>query len=326
MTAQADPREFERLAMPCLGDVARFARSLTRDTSRADDLVQETYLQALRGWHTFRPEADIKRWLLAICHHAFVRAGQREARYVEAPDDDPELESLATARAHRVAYDAGIGAIIDQMELGPALDRAMATLPEHFRGAVVLVDVEGQSYEEAAVILDVAVGTVRSRLFRARRLLQDLLFEHARDAGFPTTRPSAVSIPRHAANSATTGNPPAQPTRHEQVLNSRRCHAPAHRLRHGGAATLGLSRRPSVADRARRGRGASGHVREMSAPLSFRRTDEAGARRSVASGDVAQRRSAASPTRPRRARAGGDRSRSADGWRVAGTLRGDVST
>ena len=201
--------EFERLAMPCLGDIARFARSLTRDAARADDLVQETYLQALRGWHTFRPDADIKRWLMAVCHHAFVRNTQREARYVEAPDDDPELESLATARAHWAAH-TGIGAIIDQMDLGPAIDRAMKTLPEHFRGAVVLVDVEGQSYEEAAGILGVAVGTVRSRLFRGRRLLQDLLFEYARDAGFPTTRSSAVQAPPHSLKSATTGNPPAK--------------------------------------------------------------------------------------------------------------------
>jgi RNA polymerase sigma-70 factor (ECF subfamily) len=192
-----------------LGDIARFARSLTRDAARADDLVQETYLQALRGWHTFRPDGSIKRWLMAVCHHAFVRNVQREARYVEAPDDDPELESLATARAHQIAYDSGIGAIIDQMDLGPAIDRAMATLPEHFRGAVVLVDVEGQSYEDAATILGVAIGTVRSRLFRGRRLLQDLLFEHARDAGFPTTRSSAVSALSHSLKSATTGNPPA---------------------------------------------------------------------------------------------------------------------
>lgn len=206
----ADTLDFERLAMPCLGDVARFARSLTRDAARADDLVQETFLQALRGWHTFRPDADIRRWLLAICHHAFVRHAKREARYVEAPDDDPELESLATARAHRVAYDDGIGPIIDRMDLGPALDRAMAAIPEHFRGAVVLVDVEGQSYEDAAAILSVAVGTVRSRLFRGRRLLQDLLFEYARDAGFPTTRAFGSLPPSPAVQRTTPGNPPAE--------------------------------------------------------------------------------------------------------------------
>lgn len=206
----ADPLEFERLAMPCLGDVTRFARSLTRDATRADDLVQETFLQALRGWHTFRFDADVRRWLLAICHHAFVRGVRREARYVEAPDDDPELESLATAVAHRVAYDNGLGDIIDRMDLGPALDRAMASIPQHFRGAVVLVDVEGLSYEEAAEILNVAIGTVRSRLFRGRRLLQDLLFEYARDAGFRTTPTSGSAAASPMRESATTGNPPAQ--------------------------------------------------------------------------------------------------------------------
>jgi len=174
--------------MPHLADVARFARSLTRDRSRADDLVQETFLNALRGWHTFRAGADVKRWLLAVCHHTFVRLSRREARYVEAPEYDPELESFATANAHFRAQQSGVADIAERMDLSPALERALAALPAHFRGVVIVVDVEGQSYEDAAQILGVAVGTVRSRLFRARRLLQDMLFEFARDAGFDSVR------------------------------------------------------------------------------------------------------------------------------------------
>ena len=181
---------FERLTMPHLADVARFALSLTRDRARADDLVQETYLQALRGWHTFRDGADPKRWLLAVCHNSFLRTLRHESRYIEAPYDDPELDSLATARAHWEAQQSGVVELVERMDLAPAIDSALAKLPAYFRGAVVLVDVEGQSYEEAAEILDVAVGTVRSRLFRGRRLLQDLLFEYARDAGFEAARPS----------------------------------------------------------------------------------------------------------------------------------------
>lgn len=176
--------------MPHLADVARFALSLTRDRARADDLVQETYLHALRGWHTFREGADPKRWLLAVCHNSFLRTLRHESRYVEAPYDDPELDSLATARAHWEAQQSGVVELVERMDLAPAIDRALATLPAYFRGAVVLVDIDGQSYEEAAEILGVAVGTVRSRLFRGRRLLQDLLFEYARDAGFETARPS----------------------------------------------------------------------------------------------------------------------------------------
>lgn len=184
MTSSTDTSAFEHATLPHLGDVARFARSLTRDATQADDLVQETFLNALRGWHTFREGADAKRWLLSVCHHTFVRVNQREARYVQAPYDDPELESLATATAHWDATQGGVAEVAERMDLKPAIDRALTRISEHLRGAIVLVDVEGQSYEDAALILGVPVGTVRSRLFRGRRLLQDLLFEYARDAGF----------------------------------------------------------------------------------------------------------------------------------------------
>ena len=198
--ADVSPDDFERLTLPVLGDIVRFARSLTRDAARADDLVQETYLHALRGWHTFRPGADSKRWLLAICHHTFLRTSRRDARYVEAPDDDPELESFATAVAHHAACQSGVVEALERIDLRPAINRALDSLPPHFRGCVVLVDVEGQTYEEAASILGVAVGTVRSRLFRGRRLLQDLLFEHALDAGLRAHRRVA---PHTSASSVT---------------------------------------------------------------------------------------------------------------------------
>jgi RNA polymerase sigma-70 factor, ECF subfamily len=190
---------FERLTLPHLSSVARFALSLTREGAQADDLVQETYLRALRGWHTFRPGSDARRWLFAICHHSFLRTMQREALYVEAPDDDPELESLATAMAHAHAQRTGGIEAIDRIDLGEAITRALVALSPRYRAAVVLVDVEGQSYEEAAEVLGVPLGTVRSRLFRGRRLLQDLLFEYAPDAGFTT---SAAGPPKSRGETA----------------------------------------------------------------------------------------------------------------------------
>ena len=180
--------DFERLTMPFLADVARFARSLTRDEARADDLVQETYLRALQGWHTFRDDADPRRWLFTVCHHVFLRTMQRDSRYEFAPDDDPELDSLVTATAHWKAQESGVTQTLEQMDLGHAIDQAIANLPAHYRGAVVLVDVAGQTYEEAACVLGIPVGTVRSRLFRGRRMLQDELFAYARDAGFETAK------------------------------------------------------------------------------------------------------------------------------------------
>jgi RNA polymerase sigma-70 factor (ECF subfamily) len=211
LAATADLAAFERLTMPYLTDVARFARSLTRDRTRADDLVQETYLRALRGWQTFHEGADPRRWLFSVCHHTFLRTIQREARYVEAPEDDPELESLATALAHSSAQRSGLAEAVERMDLGPAIDRALDEIPAHFRDAVVLVDVEGQSYEETAMILGIPVGTVRSRLFRGRRLLQDLLFVYARDAGFASAEPSTRTLSQPSRTSRR-GSPPQSPT------------------------------------------------------------------------------------------------------------------
>ncbi len=205
---------FERLTLPFLGDVARFARSLTRDPTRADDLVQETFLQALRGWHTFHADADPRRWLFTVCRHAFLRTERREARYAEAPDDDPELESLATAVAHDAAERSGAADAVEHLDLGPAISDALAALPPHYRVAVVLVDVEGQAYDEAAEVLGVAVGTIRSRLFRGRRLLQDALYAHALDAGFrgtraptPAPRSAAPALPPSPTSAATPSEP-----------------------------------------------------------------------------------------------------------------------
>jgi RNA polymerase sigma-70 factor (ECF subfamily) len=187
--ASVDVQTFEQLTMPHLTAVARFARSLTRDRARADDLVQETYLQALRGWHTFRPGSDPRSWLFTVCRHAFLRWRRREARYVDAPENDPELDSLGTAVDHWDAQRSGVAELVEQLDLGKAIGGALATLPDDFRIVVTLVDIEEMSYEEAAVVLGVPIGTVRSRLFRARRRLQAELFSEARDRGFAAAQP-----------------------------------------------------------------------------------------------------------------------------------------
>ena len=181
---EEDPvARFERETLPWLPDVARFARALTRDAADADDLVQETYLSAALGWHTFRPGTDARRWLFSICHHAFVRTRRRERIYVH-PEDDPEAEALAAVRLHVQARDAGLNDLFARLDLRPALAHALATLPAAFRAVVQLVDVQGLPYEDAAEVLGVPVGTVRSRLFRGRRLLQQELLVHGQDAGF----------------------------------------------------------------------------------------------------------------------------------------------
>ena len=177
---EADLR-FEREALPWLDDVYRFALSLTRDAADADDLVQETFLRAYRSWHTFQPGSDARRWLFTICRNAFLRSRERERHTV--PLEESEAESLAGHRMQRELLQAGVGDVITRIDLAPALARALDELAEPYRSAVMLVDVEDQSYDAAAEVLGVPIGTVRSRLFRGRRLLQRSLLEYARDAG-----------------------------------------------------------------------------------------------------------------------------------------------
>jgi RNA polymerase sigma-70 factor (ECF subfamily) len=173
---------FEADALPHLADVARFALALTRSPSDADDLVQETYLLGFRGWHTYRPGTDARRWLFTICKHAFLKTRRREDRVVDL-DGEPELETLAAVMMHADVQRAGIDDLFDRVDVGPAVGRALDALPAPFRVVAVLVDLEGYAYEDAAELLGVPIGTVRSRLFRARRLLQASLLAHARDAG-----------------------------------------------------------------------------------------------------------------------------------------------
>lgn len=178
----AKDRAFEEQALPWINDVFRFARSMTRDEADADDLVQETYLRAYRSWDTFQPGSDARRWLFTIARNAFLRSREREQRKVSV-GDDAELESLAAVRTQADQPRGDVEAVLSRLDLAPAIDRALRALPDVFRTAVTLVDVEGQSYDEAAEVLGVPVGTIRSRLFRGRRLLQDALIDYARDAG-----------------------------------------------------------------------------------------------------------------------------------------------
>lgn len=183
ISAERDP-QFDADALAALPDVARFARSLTRDEAAADDLVQETYLRAYRGHASFTKGADMRRWLFSICHHAWLRIVQREQRVVLTSDgEEAELETLAAVMGHVAAQRSGLDRFVTSLDLAPAIAQAVARLDAHFRSVVVLIDVEGMSYDEAASLLHIPVGTVRSRLFRARRLLQEQLFEYARDAG-----------------------------------------------------------------------------------------------------------------------------------------------
>ena len=158
------------------------ARVLTGNQPDADDLVQEVFLRAYRSWHTFLPGADARRWLAAICRHTFFEQRHRD-RHTDAVDGD-ELESLAASQLHERARSAGLDDMYTRLDLAPAIGRAIDDLDPAFRQVVVLGDVEGFTYQEIAEMLGIPIGTVRSRLYRARRQLQESLMAYAIDAGF----------------------------------------------------------------------------------------------------------------------------------------------
>ena len=184
----AHTEQFEVEALPWVDDVHRFALSLTRDEADADDVVQDTFLRAYKSWHTYVPGSDCRRWLFTICRNVFLRSLERQSPTVELGGVDSELG--ASSALFREASDSGLEKLFARVDLGPALASALDRVPEPFRSAVLLVDVEDQSYETAAQILRVPIGTVRSRLFRGRRLMQELLLAYARDAGFAYCRAS----------------------------------------------------------------------------------------------------------------------------------------
>ena len=140
----------------------RYARSLTRDEQAADDVVQDAILKALEKRHMFRPDGSRRGWLLAIVHNIFISTRRREEARARR---DARLAIILTDRLEPEQEHA---AMLGQVA------RAFAALPEHHRAILHLTAVEGQTYQEVAAILDIPVGTVMSRLSRARATLRRL--------------------------------------------------------------------------------------------------------------------------------------------------------
>ena len=142
---------------------------------------QATFLRAYKSWHTYAQGSDCRRWLFTICRNVFLRTRERDRAPVELTDSEVDL--LAASAMFFEAMRSGYDDLHARVDLAPALTDALAKLPEPFRATVLIVDVEDQPYEAAAEILGVPIGTIRSRLFRGRRLLQEHLLAFARDAG-----------------------------------------------------------------------------------------------------------------------------------------------
>lgn len=185
MTARIDDLgDFEKEAVSHLPTLLAVSSRLTRSSVEAEDLVQDTLLKALRAREHFTPGSNMRAWLLRILTNTFInryRRGGLERSVLDGPDADPLADGwigASTMEAMRDPESRALRALLER-EIVTALDE----LPEEFRLAVVLSDVEELSYKEISEIMGCPIGTVMSRLHRGRRILKGRLYEHARALG-----------------------------------------------------------------------------------------------------------------------------------------------
>jgi RNA polymerase sigma-70 factor (ECF subfamily) len=205
----ADQATFAEQAMPYMSSLYSAALRMTRNPADAEDLVQETYLRAYRSFGSFEQGTNLKAWLYRILTNTFInsyRAKKRRPDETELDEGEDlylfrRLGGLEAARSGRSAEDELMDFFTDA-----EVKEAVESLPEQFRLAVLLADVEGFSYKEIAEILDVPIGTVMSRLHRGRKALQKRLFEFARERNLVPTDGSGGS---DRSSDATTGSPEA---------------------------------------------------------------------------------------------------------------------
>ncbi len=181
---QTDHAEFERVAVPQADALYGAALRMTREPAAAEDLVQETLLRAYRFWHKFQPGTNIKAWLFRIQTNIFINR-YRKKQTEQKVMDDRQIDDLL----HRFAAQESTFIPRDTREdflkevLGDEVMFALDELPFDFRMTVLLADMHDLSYKEIADVLDCPVGTVMSRLHRARKLLQARLFAYAVERG-----------------------------------------------------------------------------------------------------------------------------------------------
>ncbi|MFQ5850073.1 MAG: sigma-70 family RNA polymerase sigma factor [Candidatus Binatia bacterium] len=172
--------EFERVALPHLSHLYTSAFYLTKERAEAEDLIQETYLRAFRFFDKFQPGTNCRAWLLSILRNLFInryRQKRQEPEMVDWENIDQVYDSMVE-QGEKAEKANPEGLLFSQL-MDEEVEKALWELPEEFRTAIVLVDIQELSYEEAAKVMECPVGTVRSRVSRGRRILQVALRDYA---------------------------------------------------------------------------------------------------------------------------------------------------
>ena len=178
---------FAEEAVPNMEAVYRFALRLTSgDEAAAEDVLQETFVRAYRAWESYAPGTSCRSWLFTICRREFLRLKGRESHGGDAVvvDVDPDTEALAAAGVYESVATSDPEATFFNSLIDREVTAALDGLPVEFRETIVLSDMYGLSYPEVAQVLGVPVGTVKSRLYRGRRLLEKALYEYALEMGY----------------------------------------------------------------------------------------------------------------------------------------------
>lgn len=198
-------RAFESEALAHIDRVYQVALRLTRDETRAEDLVQETYLRACRSWRQYEPGTNARAWLLTILRNTFVSEGRRPHRRARTVELTEVQETLELAGLRQLDPE---GESMRQI-FGERVGRAITALPVEFRETLVLSDLAGLRYVEVAEVVGVPIGTVKSRLFRARRALQEQLHDYAVDMGYIEPRRARGRLVSGAQGTKRVTNPRA---------------------------------------------------------------------------------------------------------------------
>ena len=177
---------FNREFMPHINSMYNFAFRLTMDEDDANDLVQDTYLKAFRFITSFEQGTNAKAWLFRILKNSFINDYRKRSKEPSKVDYQEVEATYNSEEAAEVDHTSDLRVEAVQDMIGDEVATALNSLPIDFRTVIILCDVEGFTYEEMAKILDIPIGTVRSRLHRARNLLKDKLREYAASMGYKT--------------------------------------------------------------------------------------------------------------------------------------------